>query len=229
MVAKDKSIGVVVAGGSGKRMGGTIRKQFLEIQGKPILIHTLEKFDQSSGVEGVILVVPREDIETSRNLISHWGIRKVINFIPGGDERQDSVRNGLAVVPEDVAFVVIHDGVRPFISPYKIDELVKEVKIHGAVIPVIPVSDTIKRIENDQVTETMNREILMLVQTPQCFRKDWILKAYQRAYQDGFMQTDDAVLVERLGYIVHTIPGEITNIKITTSWDLNIAETISKK
>jgi len=210
-------------------MGGTIRKQFLEIQGKPILIHTLEKFDLAAEIESVILVVPREDVETSKNLISHWNIQKVIQFISGGEERQDSVRNGLKVVPSDASFVAIHDGVRPFISPYKIDELIKEVRAHGAVIPVVTVADTIKRVENGHVLKTMNREILKRVQTPQCFRNDWIQEAYQKAYQDGCLHTDDAALVERLGHPVYTIPGEVTNIKITTSWDLNIAETISKK
>ena len=210
-------------------MGGTIRKQFLEIQGKPILIHTLEKFDKAAGIKNIILVVPREDVETSKILVSQWGIQKVTNVIHGGQERQDSVRNGLEAVPKDAAFVAIHDGVRPFISSGKIDELVKEAKIHGAVIPVLPVPDTVKKIEDDKVVETMNREILKRVQTPQCFRVDWIQEAYHQAYQDGCVQTDDAALVERLGHPVHAIPGEVTNIKITTYWDLNIAETISKK
>jgi len=191
---KDHTVAIIVAGGSGKRMGGAIRKQFLEIQGKSILIHTLEKFDKAAGIKNVILVVPIEDIETSKILISQWGIQKVLNVIPGGQERQDSVRNGLEAVPENTAFVAIHDGVRPFISSGKIDELIEETKIHGAVIPVLPVSDTV-----------------------------------HHACQDGCMQTDDAALVERLGHPVHAIPGEVTNIKITTSWDLNIAETISKK
>jgi len=219
-----KVAAILPSAGSGRRMGENIPKQFLKIYGKPIFVYTLEKFDLCWLINEVILVVRTEDVDAVEKTVQEWGIKKVSNVIAGGEERQDSVLNGLRILSEEVNIVVIHDAVRPFVSVEKIEEVVKVAREKDAAILAIPVKDTIKRGENGCVEATLNRNFLWSVQTPQAFKTDLIKKAFEKARQDGIYATDDSSLVERLGYPVYIVEGEEQNIKITSPEDLLIAE-----
>ena len=205
-------------------MGGVAPKQFLEIQGKPLLIFTLDKFERCLEIHRVILVVPQDHIETARAMTERWGMNKVDKVIAGGAERQDSVANGLRELPEECEIVIVHDGVRPFVSISKIQEVVAAAREKGAAILAVPGKDTAKRGRDRCVEETLERDSLWAVQTPQGFRTDWIKTAYERARQDGYSGTDDAALLERCGYRVTIVEGEERNVKITSPEDLAWAE-----
>jgi 2-C-methyl-D-erythritol 4-phosphate cytidylyltransferase len=219
-----KVVAIVVAAGCGKRMGRKIPKQFLEIRGKPIVVYTLEKFDLCAEVDEVILVVQAEHVQDARNMLNECGIRKVCQVVAGGPQRQDSVQSGLKNLPEGVEIVIVHDAVRPFVSVEKIEEVVEAARDGGAAVLATHVKDTTKRGKHRWVEETLDRDDLWHVQTPQCFRVNWIAEGYERARQDGYSTTDDAALVERLGYRVKIVEGEDRNIKITSPVDLFLAE-----
>lgn len=219
-----KVVAIVVAAGFGERMGSKIPKQFLEIRGKPIVGYTLEKFDLCSEVDEVILVVQAEHVQDAREMLNECSIQKVCRVVAGGPERQDSVQNGLKNLPEGVEIVIVHDAVRPFVSVKKIGEVVEAARDGGAAVLAVHVKDTTKRGKHRWVEETLDRDDLWHVQTPQCFRADWIVEGYERAGQDGYSTTDDAALVERLGYDVKIVEGEDRNIKITSPVDLLLAE-----
>ncbi len=220
-----KVAAVVAAAGSGKRLGSTMPKQFLEISGKPIFIHTLEKFDLCREVNEVILVVQADKIENAEKSIHTYHIQKVKKIVKGGTERQHSVMNGINEIPDGIGLVVIHDAVRPFISIGKITEVIQTAQKEGAAILAIPVKNTIKQGSHGRVIKTLKRESLWNVQTPQAFQIDWIKKAYDKAERDNVCATDDALLIERLGYPIKIVEGEEQNIKITSPADLFMAET----
>ena len=222
-------VAIIPCAGLGRRMGQVIPKQFLEIQGKPLLIYTLDKFERCPEINRVVLVVPSDHIETARAMIERWGMNKVDKVIAGGEERQDSVANGLGELPEECGIVIVHDGVRPFVSTEKIQEVIAEAREKGAAILAVPVKDTVKRGMDGCVEETLERESLWAVQTPQGFRTDWIKTAYEKARRDGYCGTDDAALVERCGYRVTIVEGEERNVKITSPEDLEWAEFLVKK
>jgi 2-C-methyl-D-erythritol 4-phosphate cytidylyltransferase len=206
-----KTVAIIPAGGSGKRMQGHLSKQYLSIGGKPILVHTLSVFQRSPDIDEIVLVVLEEDIQMVR-------------------QRQDSVRNGLAVIGDDVEIVLIHDAVRPFVSGDLIHRAVREAEKHGAVTVGMPVKDTIKRVDrNGGVLETLDRQVLWMTQTPQAFKRSIIQEAYRKADEDQFYGTDDASLVERMGVRVKMIAASYENIKITTPEDLLMAEFLIKK
>jgi len=223
-----KTLAVIPAGGQGKRMGRGAPKQFALLGGMPILMHTLRKFLESDAIDEIVLVVPAADVPYVRDLVRESRLpEKVSLILPGGRERQDSVRNGLRGLRADHDIVVIHDGVRPFVTDALIRTAVAEAGQEGAVSAGIPVKDTIKRVDGQgYVGETLIREGLWQIQTPQAFRRDLLADAYRKAYEDGFYGTDDTVLVERMGIRVKMIPGAATNIKITTPEDLALAEAI---
>jgi 2-C-methyl-D-erythritol 4-phosphate cytidylyltransferase len=226
-----KTVAIIPAGGSGKRMQGRLSKQYLFVGGKPILVHTLSVFQRSPDIDKIILVVLEEDIRMVRQMIvDSGGISKVRHVLAGGEQRQDSVRNGLAVIGSDVEIVLIHDAVRPFVSDDLIHEAVREAKKHGAVTAGMPVKDTIKRVDrNGEVLETLDRQVLWMTQTPQAFKRYLIQEAYQKADADQFYGTDDASLVERMGFRVTMIAASYANIKITTPEDLLMAEFLIKR
>lgn len=224
------TVAIVPAAGSGKRMQGNLSKQYLPVDGKMILLHTLCVFELSPDIDEIILVAPEEDIPMVRKMIIEpRGMSKVCHVLAGGKQRQDSVRNGLAIVGDHTDIVLIHDVVRPFISQNLIHQAVREAEKHGAVTVGMPVKDTIKRVNPDGwIVETMNRQFLWMAQTPQAFRRSVIQEAYRRADQDQFYGTDDASLVERMGLQVKMINASYANIKITTPEDLLMAEFLIK-
>jgi 2-C-methyl-D-erythritol 4-phosphate cytidylyltransferase len=219
---------IVPAGGTGKRMGNSLPKQYLSIQDKPILIYTLEKLSRCTAIDEIILAVPSTLIDRTESLIQDWQVRKVRRVVSGGKERQKSVSNALNAMDPACSLIVIHDAVRPFVSVDKIEETIRVAREEGAAILGIPEKCTVKRVIDRTVSETVDRSDLWQIQTPQAFYAELIREAYRLAEADGISGTDDAMLVERLGYPVFVVEGEETNIKITSPNDLQIAEVISQ-
>ena len=226
-----QSIAIIVAGGSGKRMLSDLPKQFLPLDGIPVLARTLSKFEKAVSVTGIVLVVPKEDVDYVKDeIVDKFRILKVTHIRAGGETRQDSVRKGLEMVDDRCDIIVIHDGVRPFLSEELIDLSIQEAVRNGAVVPVIPLTDTVKKVGEDGIIrDTPGRRNLCFAQTPQAFRRKIILEAYKNACKEGFYGTDDASLVERMGVPVKTIPGSHDNIKITTPEDIFLGKLLLKK
>lgn len=225
-----KTAAIIPAGGTGKRMPGRLSKQYLLLDGIPVLAHTLRIFQCSPIVHDIFLVVPQGDIQfVIQTIVKKYEISKVRQVLPGGKERQDSVNNGLGAAGDEHDIVIIHDGVRPFISEDLINLAVIEASRGEAVTIGVPVKDTVKMVNPDGwVIETTSRDCLWLTQTPQVFKREIIKKAYRMAYNDHYYGTDDASLVERIGGHVKMIPGSHDNIKITTKDDLLLAEGLIK-
>lgn len=216
---------IITSAGKGRRMGD-VEKQFLPLNGIPLFIYSLRTFASIDEIEKIILVLPERKQVYGEHLIAEFDINREITIVPGGNERQDSVYSGLKEVESDI--VLVHDGVRPFVSSNLIRRIIEEVERYGAVIPGTPISDTIKRVEKNQIIATLNRDEIFAVQTPQGFEREIIQEAYEVAYQDGFYATDDSMLVERLGIGVRMIQGDPLNIKITRKEDFYLAEGIVK-
>lgn len=212
-------------------MGYERSKQYLMLGGIPIIVHTLRAFEKASLVHEIVLVVPESDINYVKlSIIEQYGISKVTRMIAGGMKRQDSVRNGLEAVSNDCHVVIIHDGVRPFISEELINTSIMKAIKEGAVTVGVPVKDTVKSVTEDGIIKkTLNRQELWLAQTPQTFTREIIQQAYRQAYEDNFYGTDEASLVERMNVKVIMVNGSYENIKITTPEDLAIGEFILKK
>ena len=216
---------VIPAAGMGKRMKAGKNKQFIHLKNKPVIIHTLEVFENDHNCNGIILVVHEDDIDLFKKYLSLYNISKVSSLVIGGTERQHSVYNGLKALHED-GIVLIHDGARPFITKDVIEKLVKKASQTGAAIVGVPVKDTIKSVQNEVVDYTLERSSLWAVQTPQAFRLSTIIKAHEDAKQHNFLGTDDASLVERMGEPINIVQGNYQNIKLTTPEDLLFAEAI---
>jgi len=215
---------VIVAAGASRRMGG-VNKIFANLAGKPLLAHTVKVFQQCSSIDQVVIVLNEDKVEEGRRLVKEYGWSKVSEVCPGGPRRQDSVKEGLQRLT-GCQWVVIHDGARPCLSPDLIERGLEEAGHSGAAIAALPVTDTIKVVSPSSfVEETPPRQRLWAVQTPQVFRFDIISEAYRKAQGDV---TDDATLVENLGYKVKVYPGSEANIKVTTPEDLVLAEAIIK-
>ncbi len=217
---------IIVAAGKGKRMDSDIPKQYMDIAGKTILDTTLYKFEKSNDVDDIILVVNKEDIEFVKDEIAPF-YRKIAYVVPGGKTRTESVYQGIKKVNKNCNIVLIHDGVRPFVSYNLISTCVENAIIHKACVPVIDAMDTIKEVSKDgMVVKTFDRKTLRAVQTPQAFDYDIIRECYEKAMTEEKEFTDDASIVEYYGYKVKTIEGLYKNIKITTPLDLRMAEII---
>ncbi|MFC0274111.1 2-C-methyl-D-erythritol 4-phosphate cytidylyltransferase [Metabacillus herbersteinensis] len=216
---------VIPAAGQGKRMNAGKNKQFIELEGVPVIIHTLRVFQKHSLCEGIVLVINDKERNDFSFLLERYNINKVIQTVSGGRERQDSVYNGLKAVNNE-AMVLIHDGARPFIKLATIERLLEVAAIKGAAIVAVPVKDTIKRVEDNLVKETIERASLWSVQTPQAFRFPIILEAHKQAKSEDYLGTDDASLLERIGQTVAVVQGDYTNIKLTTPDDLLLAKAI---
>lgn len=215
---------VVVAAGRGTRMGTKESKQYLRLADKPILVHTLELFQRMDLIREIALVVGGEDIDRCRGWVRQYGLSKVAHVLEGGAERQHSVLRGLRSLSES-EWVMVHDGVRPLVSETSVEACCKAALAAGASVLAVPVKDTIKQVDGDGViVATPDRSSLWAIQTPQAFRRELLLEAHERAREDGFLGTDDAMVVERLGHPVKVAEGEYTNIKITTPEDLPYAE-----
>lgn len=210
---------VLPAAGSGKRMKADRNKLLLELSGKPIFIYTLEVFDRDPECEGMWLAVKEDEREMIEKYVERYEIKKVKGYAAGGAERQDSVRAGLEMAGQ-CEVVLVHDAARPFISPVVIRELVEQANESGAAIAGVPVKDTIKKVRESVITETVNRAELWMIQTPQAFRYELLMEAAQRAKADGFLGTDEAMLVERMGHPVQIVESTYENVKMTTPDDL---------
>jgi 2-C-methyl-D-erythritol 4-phosphate cytidylyltransferase len=220
-----KSDVVIVSAGKGQRLIEGRKKQFISLVGKPILAHTIDKFEACPLIRSILVVVGQEDMDyCMKEIVEKYRYRKISQIVPGGKQRQDSVKKGLDALSKNVDIVAIHDGVRPFITREMIEESIRSAIRLGAVVFGMPVKDTIKMAHpNGTVLKTLERESLWQIQTPQTFRVNLIKEAYHKAAEVGFVGTDDASLVERLGIKVHLLPGSYTNIKITTPEDLMLA------
>ncbi|MUG03354.1 2-C-methyl-D-erythritol 4-phosphate cytidylyltransferase [Bacillus tequilensis] len=217
---------VIPAAGQGKRMKAGRNKLFIELKGDPVIIHTLRVFDSHRQCDKIILVINEQEREHFRHLLSDYPFQTSIELVAGGEERQHSVYKGLKAVKQE-KIVLVHDGARPFIKHVQIDELIAEAEQTGAAILAVPVKDTIKRVQDLQVSETIERSSLWAVQTPQAFRLSLLMKAHAEAERKGFLGTDDASLVEQMeGGSVRVVEGSYTNIKLTTPDDLTSAEAI---
>ena len=218
---------VIVAAGTGSRMNMGINKQFIKLEGKEIIAYTIEKFYNNSNIEDIVVVVKEDESEFFKKEILDKYNFKNVKIAYGGKERQDSVYNGLKLLDEKCDVVLIHDGARPFVSDKIIDKSIEEAKEHKAIVVGVPVKDTIKVIDNDKnIVDTPNRSVLWAVQTSQTFDYNILIDAYKDAFKNKFYGTDDAMLVERIGYKVKMLEGSYNNIKITTQEDLNIGSQI---
>lgn len=222
-----KVAAIVPAAGEGKRLGLKIHKPFVAIGKDPILAHALTVLDNSNNIKEIILVINASDLPKARSLVKRSKLKKIKKIAIGGKRRMDSVKNGLREVSEDVDYVIIHDGVRPFLDNKIISSVIEAAKTFGAAITCMPLKPTIKEIEKGSfVTATLKRESLIEVQTPQAFEKDILVRAYEKAFSEGVEATDDSTLVERLGVKVKAVEGSYKNIKITTSEDLKFAKAL---
>ena len=215
---------IVPAGGSGTRMGGTVPKQFQSLNGKPILYHTIKTLQNCETISEIILVVPEKEYETAN---TDWlgKLEIVKKVVIGGEQRQDSVYTGFCEVSQDSEIVLVHDGVRPFLSQKMIADSIDAAREYGAAITAIPVHDTIKRVDTSGlVSQTIDREGLWRVQTPQAFRYSLLLDAFNKAKSENFYGTDEGALIEHLGEPVKIVEGLEQNIKITRPEDLEFSK-----
>jgi len=216
---------IIPAAGRGKRIGASVPKQFLEIQGRPLLHHTLMVFASCKLIDYVVLVMPPADVDKMGEdwLNKYEIVRKVV---VGGEQRQDSVYNGFSSLEKGTDIVVVHDGVRPFTTPQMITATVEAAQQHGAAITAIPVSDTVKQAADGFVKQTVSRDGLWRVQTPQAFQCGLLQQAFKKAKKDSYYGTDEGSLVEYLGERVKIVPGSELNIKITQKEDLVLGESL---
>ncbi|UTG92654.1 2-C-methyl-D-erythritol 4-phosphate cytidylyltransferase [Geobacter sulfurreducens] len=224
---------LVPAAGMGKRMGASINKQYLLLAGRPILAHTLSVFEGASFVDGVFVITPEDEIPFCRDqVVERYGFTKVLGIVAGGAERQHSVLNGLRAMEGTAAdddVVLIHDGVRPFVSTDVLARATAVAREDDGALVAVPAKDTVKTVEDGIITGTPPRETLWLAQTPQAFRYAVIRAAHEIADAERFLGTDDAMLVERLGRSVRIVVGDYRNIKITTPEDMVLAEAFLKE
>ncbi|MEW6600154.1 MAG: 2-C-methyl-D-erythritol 4-phosphate cytidylyltransferase [Nitrospirota bacterium] len=226
-----KITAIVPSAGLGRRFDPARRKTFVSINGVPLLVYTLKRLHREGLIVEIIPVIRQEDTVSFKEMLKEHRLDKIKRVAPGGPERQDSIYNALKLLEEDgtginsKGYVLIHDGVRPYISEGIVDKLVKEIKGVDGVIPGVPLKDTIKEIDEGRiVVSTLDRDRLSAVQTPQFFSFSALKKAYDKAYKDGFYATDDAGLIERTGGRIRIIEGSPFNIKVTTPEDLRLVE-----
>ena len=221
---------IVVAAGQGTRAraageGGRV-KQLRELGGVPVIVHTLRRFEQSATVGAVVVVLPADETADFAAEAARWELRKVVRAVPGGWTRTESVWHGLRALPAEGGdpVIAVHDGVRPFVTADEIDRTVRAAEGYGAALLAAPATDTIKEVEGGRVVRTLERARAWHAQTPQCFRRDLLRRAYESALADGIEATDDSSLVERLGAEVALVEGAPRNIKLTRPEDFALAE-----
>ncbi|WP_287125234.1 2-C-methyl-D-erythritol 4-phosphate cytidylyltransferase [Desulfobacter sp.] len=227
---KFKNIAIIVAGGKGLRMDSPVKKQFIDLDGIPVIVRTLAAFDMHRRVDEIILVVPEQDLDFTRNdLLHRFSFSTPLHIIKGGVTRQDSVGNGLdkalkICIQPETTFVLIHDGVRPFVGENLVDRCLDGALKNGACIPVLGIFDTVKRADkNGKIICTLDRDGLFRAQTPQVFRLDLIVKAASYARNTGFLGTDEASICEHAKLPVDIVDGGPFNIKLTSPQDLIFA------
>lgn len=213
---------IIVAGGSGTRMGKDRPKQFLDLAGEPVLLHTLRAFAQYDASMQLIVVLPADHIAMWESIYAKCGCEIPHTLTIGGEQRFHSVKNGLDLVG-NVELVAVHDGVRPFVDFKTIERAFSAAEQHGAAVPVLPVDDTLRELEGLE-SHWVDRSRFVRIQTPQCFRAAMLKKAYEQEFSAGF--TDDASVVERMGERVELVEGNVENFKITVPFHLHVAETV---
>jgi 2-C-methyl-D-erythritol 4-phosphate cytidylyltransferase len=222
---------ILPAAGLGTRMGravpekaGTSRKQFMLLEGSPILLHTIRKFASTPAVSEIVVALRPEDIEWVRELLAAENFGKPVRLVEGGDSRQESVEHALATLDSSTELVAVHDAVRPFIEHSVLDKVFAEAEENGAaIVGIVPV-DTVKQVHRNKIRQTIPRERLILAQTPQVFRFDLLKSAFAKAREDSFAGTDESSLVERLDQVeVSVVPGSDRNLKITKPSDMDLA------
>jgi len=222
------NIAIIPAAGSGSRFGGQTPKQFIEIAGAPIIVHTLRRFDECEEVGAIIVALRREEIERVERALSAHKIRKPVRLVAGGAERSDSILNALGAAKEfRPEIAAVHDAVRPFVTPERISAVIARAREIGAAILALPATDTIKEVEEGLIRRTLDRRRVWRAQTPQAFRYDLLMRANEEARAADLPSataTDDSFLVERLGAPVAIVEGLANNIKITAPEDLILAE-----
>ena len=220
---------IIVAAGEGKRFGGNTPKQFLEISGKPLIIHTLERFESCPEIDEIILVLSSAQIANFAHASEKFNLRKLSKIIEGGENRAASVLNGLnAIRSETTEIVAVHDGARPLVTVEEITATINKAKETGAACLVAPVTDTIKEVSGDKILQTINRARLRRALTPQCFSYEILRRAFEEN-NSGEEATDESFLVEKSGVTVYLVEGSAKNIKITHSEDFAIAEILLKE
>jgi 2-C-methyl-D-erythritol 4-phosphate cytidylyltransferase len=220
---------ILPAAGLGTRMAGPQPKQFLALDGVPILIHSLRAFAAVKRVTGIYVAVRKPEIERVQAQVAEYGFAERVQVVEGGDKRQESVAHALSALPaQNDDIVLVHDAVRPLIDVATIDRTIDAVAEHGAAIVGLPAVDTIKQVERTAhgaiITSTIPREFIVLAQTPQVFRFGLLKSAFADAAADEFVGTDEASLIERAGHPVHVVPGSPVNLKITQAGDIELAE-----
>lgn len=223
--AQAKVAVLIPAAGHGTRLGGA-RKQFRSLGGDPLLLQTLRVFEHHDEVDKLFVAAPADTTGPLEDALRGAGLEKLGAVVAGGTTRQASVGVALHVVPEEVGIVLVHDAVRPFVKPVHISNVIRTVRHHGAAALALPVSDTLRRAFGTIFGETVPRESLYRMQTPQGFRRDWFEEAHERARQYGYFATDDVDLVQRAGYTVQIVEGCPRNVKITTPGDWEMAQVL---
>ncbi len=226
---KVKIAAVIVAAGKGRRFRKNIKKQYYPIKGKQIIVWTINAFDRNNRIDEIIIVVEKRDKEYFfKEILERFHFSKNIRLAEGGPMRQDSVYNGIKSISEDIDIVMVHDGVRPFVSDEIINKVIDESIKEGAVITAVKQNDTAIYAKGGYIEEFIDREFVYRVQTPQAFRREMIIRGFEKAYEDGFYGTDESSLIVRMGKKVKIVEGSLDNIKITSQEDLNIADKILK-
>jgi 2-C-methyl-D-erythritol 4-phosphate cytidylyltransferase len=216
-------LAILVAAGRGERLGGGRPKAFLPLAGQPMLVRAARAFEAASTVDAVVGVVPAEELVSAQAMLA--GIRKLTGLVAGGARRQDSVLEGLKQAPAGFdGIVLVHDAARPLVETALIDSVAAAAREHGAALPTLPIADTVKRVRDGSVVETVDRSDLGAAQTPQGFRYELLARGYEAAFRDRVTLTDEAMAVERLGERVAAVPGSPLNRKITTREDFEWAE-----
>ncbi|MGH9824519.1 MAG: 2-C-methyl-D-erythritol 4-phosphate cytidylyltransferase [Blastocatellia bacterium] len=227
MTERLANVAIIPAAGVGARMQSDRAKQMLELGGVPLLVHTLRRFEECDAVDQIVLVLQPDLTAEVLGLVSRYGLKKIARVVAGGAQRQDSVYRGIQVLTgTQTGVVAIHDGVRPFITAAEINAVIERAKKTGAALMALPATDTIKQVKSGRVQRTLDRKLIYHAQTPQAFQFQILREAYEKAYADGFVATDDSQLVERLGRRVSIVEGSSLNIKITRPIDLSLAEII---
>ena len=217
---------VIVAAGNSKRMDDGIDKLAVELNGKPLLAWTISRFESTEIIDEIIVVTREDEIEKVKELTLSEGFRKVSSIIKGGAFRQQSTQNGLNATSDDSTVVLVHDGARPLIRTSDIERIAESAEENGAALLALPSKESVKEVHDGRVTKTLPRESIWLAQTPQGFRKELLQKALSAAEKEGYVGTDEASLVERIGEEVVVVEGHSSNIKVTVSSDIGVVRSL---
>lgn len=221
------NFGIIVAAGKSERMGPSVDKAFLNLGTKPVLAYSILAFEKCHDIDGVVLVVRKDRLDSARAMTQMYGCAKIKKVVAGGASRQASVMNGLAYIGEDTKIVAVHDGARPCVTSAYISEIIKTAKRTGSGVAATKITDTIKYVEKGfTISKTIDRSNLWSVQTPQAFRYDLLKKAFDFVRKKGLTVTDEASAVEQVSDEVHLVPSTLPNVKITTADDLVVAATL---